>query len=142
MNSPGDPPAEKRSSHERFDRGVTGRAGSTRPGEGRVGDQRRDRAHPPRNSLRQPQAAVLPAADLRQWTPPRPVNIYVIEHAKALILSGTGQDRDSATDTCFPGGLTRYLNRRFAQFDKGANVHVPMMVQPPAGRCTWRVVRP
>ena len=56
----------------------------------------------------------------RQWTPPRPVNVYVIEHAKGLILFDTGQDRASVTDsTYFPGGLTGYLYDRLARFDIG-----------------------
>jgi N-acyl homoserine lactone hydrolase len=56
----------------------------------------------------------------RRWTPPRPVNVYVIEHAKGLILFDTGQDRASVTDsTYFPGGLTGYLYDRLARFDIG-----------------------
>jgi N-acyl homoserine lactone hydrolase len=56
----------------------------------------------------------------RQWTPPRPVNVYVIEHAKGLILFDTGQDRASVTDDAyFPGGFTGYLYRRLARFDIG-----------------------
>jgi hypothetical protein len=34
----------------------------------------------------------------RQWTPPRPVNVYVIEHANGLVVFDTGQDRASVTD--------------------------------------------
>jgi hypothetical protein len=33
----------------------------------------------------------------RQWTPPRPVNVYVIEHESGLLLFDTGQDRASVT---------------------------------------------
>jgi N-acyl homoserine lactone hydrolase len=56
----------------------------------------------------------------QQWTPPRPMNVYVIEHAKGLILFDTGQDRASVTDsTYFPGGLTGYLYDRLARFDIG-----------------------
>ena len=56
----------------------------------------------------------------RQWTPPRPVNVYVIEHANALILFDTGQDRASVTDSAyFPGGLAGYLYDRLARFDVG-----------------------
>jgi hypothetical protein len=29
----------------------------------------------------------------RQWTPPRPVSVYIIEHARGLILFDTGQPR-------------------------------------------------
>ena len=56
----------------------------------------------------------------RQWTPPRPINVYVIEHTRGLILFDTGQDRASVTDsTYFPGGLTGYLYDRLARFDIG-----------------------
>jgi len=54
----------------------------------------------------------------RRWTPPRPINVYVIEHAKGLILFDSGQDRASVTDDAyFPGGVTGYLYRRLARFD-------------------------
>jgi glyoxylase-like metal-dependent hydrolase (beta-lactamase superfamily II) len=53
----------------------------------------------------------------RRWTPPRPINAYVIEHAKGLILFDTGQDRASVTDdSYFPGGFTGYLYDRLARF--------------------------
>ena len=56
----------------------------------------------------------------RRWTPPRPINVYVIEHARGLILFDTGQDRASVTDkTYFPGGITGYLYHRLARFDIG-----------------------
>jgi len=56
----------------------------------------------------------------RRWTPPRPINVYVIEHAKGLILFDTGQDRASVTDAAyFPGGVTGYLYDRLARFDIG-----------------------
>ena len=56
----------------------------------------------------------------RRWTPPRPVNVYVIEHARGLILFDTGQDRASVTDPAyFPSGLTGFLYRRLARFDIG-----------------------
>jgi N-acyl homoserine lactone hydrolase len=56
----------------------------------------------------------------RRWTPPRPINVYVIEHARGLILFDTGQDRASVTDsTYFPGGVTGYLYSRLARFDIG-----------------------
>src|SRR5690349_5153115 len=56
----------------------------------------------------------------RRWTPPRPVNVYVIEHTKGLILFDTGQDRASVTDGgYFPGGVTGYLYDRLARFDIG-----------------------
>jgi N-acyl homoserine lactone hydrolase len=57
----------------------------------------------------------------RRWTPPQPINVYVIEHARGLILFDTGQDRASVTDrTYFPGGVTGYLQHRLARFDVGA----------------------
>jgi N-acyl homoserine lactone hydrolase len=56
----------------------------------------------------------------RQWTPPRPINVYVIEHARRLVLFDTGQDRASVTDVgYFPGGLTGYLYHRLARFHIG-----------------------
>jgi len=58
----------------------------------------------------------------RRWTPPRPINVYVIEHAKGLILFDTGQDRASVTDdTYFPGGLAGHVYDRLARFDIGAH---------------------
>jgi N-acyl homoserine lactone hydrolase len=56
----------------------------------------------------------------RRWTLPRPINVYVIEHARGLILFDTGQDRTSVTGgTYFPGGVTGYLYHRLARFDIG-----------------------
>jgi N-acyl homoserine lactone hydrolase len=56
----------------------------------------------------------------RRWTPPRPINVYVIEHARGLILFDTGQARASVTDGhYFPGGLTGYMYSRLARFDIG-----------------------
>jgi N-acyl homoserine lactone hydrolase len=58
----------------------------------------------------------------RRWTPPRPINVYVIEHAKGLILFDTGQDRASVTDdSYFPGGLAGHVYDRLARFDIGAH---------------------
>src|SRR5213083_1611631 len=56
----------------------------------------------------------------RRWTPPRPINAYVIEHTKGLIPFDTGQDRASVTDpSYFPGGFTGYLYDRLARFSIG-----------------------
>ena len=56
----------------------------------------------------------------RQWTPPLPVNVYVIEHAQGLILFDTGQDRASVTDDAyFPGGFGGLVYDRLARFDVG-----------------------
>jgi N-acyl homoserine lactone hydrolase len=53
----------------------------------------------------------------RKWTQPRPINVYVIEHAKGLVLFDTGQDRASVTDdSYFPSGLTRLVYDRLARF--------------------------
>ena len=60
----------------------------------------------------------------RRWTPPRPINVYVIEHTKGLILFDTGQDRASVTDGAyFPGGAHRLPVRRLARFDIGERGH-------------------
>jgi len=56
----------------------------------------------------------------RQWTPPRPINTYVIEHSQRLILFDTGQDRASVVDdTYFPGGFTGLIYDRLARFRIG-----------------------
>lgn len=53
----------------------------------------------------------------RQWTPPQAINVYVIEHARGLILFDTGQDRASVTDgDYFPGGFIGLMYSRLAQF--------------------------
>jgi N-acyl homoserine lactone hydrolase len=53
----------------------------------------------------------------REWLPPRPINAYVIEHAKGLLLFDTGQDRASVTDDAyFPGGFTGVIYDRLARF--------------------------
>ncbi len=53
----------------------------------------------------------------RKWTPPRPINTYVIEHREGLVLFDTGQDIASVTEPdYFPGGLTGYLYDRLATF--------------------------
>lgn len=57
----------------------------------------------------------------RRWTPPRPVNVYVIEHARGLVLFDLGQDRASVTDpdNYFPGQPVRFLYDRLARFQIG-----------------------
>jgi N-acyl homoserine lactone hydrolase len=53
----------------------------------------------------------------RAWLPPRPINVYVIEHATGLLLFDTGQDRASVTDdSYFPGGFTGVVYDRLARF--------------------------
>jgi N-acyl homoserine lactone hydrolase len=56
----------------------------------------------------------------RRWLPPRPINVYVIEHAKGLVLFDTGQDRASVTDdSYFPGGFSGIVYDRLARFSIG-----------------------
>ena len=57
----------------------------------------------------------------RRWTSPRPVNVYVIEHARGLVLFDLGQDRASVTDSgaYFPGQPIRFLYDRLARFQIG-----------------------
>jgi N-acyl homoserine lactone hydrolase len=56
----------------------------------------------------------------RKWTQPRPINAYVIEHSKGLVLFDTGQDRASVTDdSYFPSGFTGVLYDRLARFHVG-----------------------
>ncbi|MCS5717808.1 N-acyl homoserine lactonase family protein [Herbiconiux sp. CPCC 205763] len=53
----------------------------------------------------------------RRWTAPRPINVYVIEHDRGVVLFDTGQDRASVTDPAyFPAGPTGLLYRRLARF--------------------------
>ncbi|TCC52551.1 N-acyl homoserine lactonase family protein [Kribbella capetownensis] len=59
-------------------------------------------------------------ATSREWTQPRPVNAYVVQHADGLVLFDTGQDRASVTDPgYFPGGLNGVVYDRLAQFEIG-----------------------
>lgn len=56
----------------------------------------------------------------RDWSGPRPINVYVIEHEQGLVLFDTGQDRASVTDpNYFPGGIPGFLYRRLARFEIG-----------------------
>ncbi|NUR98232.1 MAG: N-acyl homoserine lactonase family protein [Kribbellaceae bacterium] len=58
----------------------------------------------------------------RRWLPPRPINVYVVEHTNGLVLFDTGQDRASVTDpSYFPGGLTGVVYSRLARFDIAAD---------------------
>ena len=53
----------------------------------------------------------------RRWLPPRPINVYIIEHANGLVLFDTGQDRASVTDPkYFPGGPIGFIYDRLARF--------------------------
>ena len=54
----------------------------------------------------------------RDWSAPRPINVYVIEHEHGLVLFDTGQDRASVTDPAyFPRGIPGFLYRRLARFE-------------------------
>jgi glyoxylase-like metal-dependent hydrolase (beta-lactamase superfamily II) len=56
----------------------------------------------------------------RSWLPPRPINAYIIEHAKGLLLFDSGQDRASVTDDAyFPGGFLGVLYGRLGRFHIG-----------------------
>ena len=53
----------------------------------------------------------------RRWTTPLPINVYVIEHERGLVLFDTGQDRRSVTDPdYFPRGVFGLLFARLATF--------------------------
>ncbi|MFB2596203.1 MBL fold metallo-hydrolase [Herbiconiux sp. P17] len=53
----------------------------------------------------------------RRWTAPRPINVYVVEHERGVVLFDTGQDRASVTDPAyFPAGPAGLLYRRLARF--------------------------
>jgi N-acyl homoserine lactone hydrolase len=56
----------------------------------------------------------------RQWTGPRPINAYVVEHRNGVVLFDTGQDRASVTHLdYFPGGIAKVLYDRLARFEIG-----------------------
>ncbi|WP_020388526.1 N-acyl homoserine lactonase family protein [Kribbella catacumbae] len=57
-------------------------------------------------------------ATSKSWTPPRPINVYVVEHQDGLVLFDTGQDRASVTEPdYFPGGLNGVVYDRLATFE-------------------------
>jgi N-acyl homoserine lactone hydrolase len=56
----------------------------------------------------------------RRWTRSLPINVYVIEHDKGLVLFDTGQDRRTITDReYFPSGFAGIIYRRLAKFTIG-----------------------
>jgi glyoxylase-like metal-dependent hydrolase (beta-lactamase superfamily II) len=58
----------------------------------------------------------------RRWTAPRPINVYVIEHERGVVLFDTGQDRASVTDPAyFPAGPAGLVYRRLARFSIDAD---------------------
>jgi N-acyl homoserine lactone hydrolase len=66
----------------------------------------------------------------RRWTAPHPVNVYVIEHRKALVLFDTGQDRASVTDLgYFPSGVVMGLLYRMSRFDMAADQTLSVLLE-------------
>jgi N-acyl homoserine lactone hydrolase len=54
----------------------------------------------------------------RTWTRPLPINVYILEHRRGLVLFDTGQDRASVTDAdYFPRGILRVAYSRLARFE-------------------------
>ena len=54
----------------------------------------------------------------RTWTEPLPINVYVLEHERGLVLFDTGQDRASVTDPrYFPRGPLGAIYARLARFE-------------------------
>lgn len=53
----------------------------------------------------------------RKWTKALPINVYVVEHERGLVLFDAGQDYRSVSESSyFPGGVIGWLFRRLAQF--------------------------
>ena len=66
----------------------------------------------------------------RQWTAPRPINVYVIEHRDGLVLFDTGQDRASITDPgYFPSGPLMGQLYRMARFDMAADQTLSVLLE-------------
>jgi N-acyl homoserine lactone hydrolase len=66
----------------------------------------------------------------RRWTEPLPINIFVIEHDRGVVLFDGGQDRRSVTDPdYFPGGPLRLMFRRLASFEIGPDQTVPQLLE-------------
>ncbi len=58
----------------------------------------------------------------RRWTDARPINVYLIEHERGVVLFDTGQDRHSVTDPgYFPRGVVGWLYSRLARFSIAAD---------------------
>ncbi len=68
-------------------------------------------------------------ATSKSWTPPRPINTYVVEHRDGLVLFDTGQDRASVTEPdYFPGGLNGVIYDRLAAFEIGPEQTLPRLL--------------
>lgn len=58
----------------------------------------------------------------RRWSAALPINVYVVEHEKGLVIFDTGQDRASVVDRdYFPRGFVGFAYRRLARFTIGAD---------------------
>jgi N-acyl homoserine lactone hydrolase len=65
----------------------------------------------------------------RRWTEPLPINFFVIEHERGVVLFDGGQDRRSVTDPdYFPGWPLRLLFRKLATFEIGPDQTVPLLL--------------
>lgn len=54
----------------------------------------------------------------RSWTSPKPINVYVIQHPKGIVVFDLGQDIASITDKeYFPRGIIGWLYSRLARFE-------------------------
>ncbi|MGC3994195.1 MAG: N-acyl homoserine lactonase family protein [Propionicimonas sp.] len=66
----------------------------------------------------------------RRWTPPLPINVYVIQHENGLVLFDTGQHRRSVTDPdYYPGGAAGLVYRRLAEFAIAEDETLPALLR-------------
>lgn len=66
----------------------------------------------------------------RRWTPPLPINVYLIEHEQGLVLFDTGQHRRSVTDAdYYPGGAAGLVYRRLAEFAIAEDETLPALLR-------------
>jgi N-acyl homoserine lactone hydrolase len=65
----------------------------------------------------------------RTWIGPMPINVYVIEHERGLVLFDCGQDRQSVLDpNYFPKGPIGFLYDRLAKFEIGPDETLPRLL--------------
>nr|WP_184751033.1 N-acyl homoserine lactonase family protein [Microbacterium thalassium] len=66
----------------------------------------------------------------QRWTGPKPINVYVIEHERGVVVFDTGQDRASVTDPdYFPTGLAGVVFDRLARFEIAEDETLPVLMQ-------------
>jgi N-acyl homoserine lactone hydrolase len=66
----------------------------------------------------------------RRWTGALPINVYMIEHERGLVLFDSGQDRAAVTDPAyFPGGFAGTIYRRLARFEIGERETLPELLR-------------